>query len=273
MKRKLIAEGAFLLVVSAGIAAAQKAPVPILVLQMPADANTNGSIDRTSSVLINYNGRMRADRKIWVRVFRGSKDDLKTNIPRLTPRNKCAVYTQAVVLSVDHGTDGQLRIGDLENYFEMTGHQQIQRFTLIFEEDVEPSHSEPLYLERSQIARYFDNGVEITLTAGTNLVKEWRKEADAELAASHPPQKSWYQTALAVVGIGGVVQAAGAAHSSAPPPPAAEQPQPAPTKPEPQCQSVQPVAFRAQLASPHPQNGTQEALAPIFQLQNTACGE
>lgn len=270
MSRNRVAKAAFLLVASVSMAAAQKTP-PILVLQMPADANPDASKAWNSNLSFNYNGRLGEDRKIWVRVFRGSKQDLQTMTPRLTPRNKCAVYAQMVVLSVGHRMDGQLRVGDLQDFFEMV-RQQRQVFTLVFEEGGDPSHSDALYLEKKDknISDYFGNGIEVTLTSDPDLDARWHSEAAAELAASHPPPKSWFDR---VFGIEPTVQAATTAQPADQRMSWAGAPYQEPPKPEPHCQSVQPVAFRAQLENPSSPNTTQEALAPLFLRQNTACGE
>jgi hypothetical protein len=271
MIRTFIACACFLPIAALASASAQGTD-SVRVLQLPPDAAPATSLNWNTTLSINYNGRLDAERKIWVRVFRGSKHDLIATTPQLTPRNKCAIYAQLVVLSVDHGMDGQLRVGDLQDFFKMV-RQQRQIFTLVFEEGGDRSQSEPLLLEKKarNISNYFSSGVEVTLTSDPGLDALWHSEAAAELAASQPPPKTWLGKALATVGIGSTVQAAtyqppvtGAAVGA----PMQEQP-----KLDAHCLTVQPVPFRAQLENPPASNPTQEALAPILQFQSTACGE
>src|SRR5579871_4400544 len=52
---------------------------------------------------VHYDGAVESNRRIYVRVFRDTLDDLVNTYPRLTPKGKCVVYAHAVRFSVDHG--------------------------------------------------------------------------------------------------------------------------------------------------------------------------
>lgn len=79
-------------------------------------------------LLLTYGGALPRE-QLYVRVFRGSLNELKRRRPR--PGDSCVLYaaTQVYPVSVEGGT---LRVDGLAQFFAL-GHQHLQTFTLVFE--------------------------------------------------------------------------------------------------------------------------------------------
>ena len=263
---RICASAACLLLIASAYTAAAQAGQQIHVLAIPESAREQPSQLADQVVSIHYEGRISASRSIWVRVFREPLSELVNDYPRQTKARHCVVYTHSVLLRVDHEYAGELRVGDLENFFKAAPFQYNQTLTLVFEEGVDPSSNGPLYLDNKMAVHdYFANAVTVPLTSTPHIEQGWKDQAAHELAASQPPKEGFWDR---LFGVKQVLAADKPAPAPVSPPPT-----PQPAYIEPHCQTVKTIPFVAQADNAAAPDPTLEALAPVALLvESGACG-
>ena len=247
----------------------------VKILQLPAGFGPKSAIVAERPLMVAYNGKLDPARKIYVRVFRDSLQALTDAYPRATPRGQCVVYAHTARFPVLHGSDGQLRINDVVDFFANATGQRKQEMTLVFEEGEDANSGGPLRLYKNDVARYFANAMPMTLLASDITIDAWdRKQSGGMQAASiATAKKPWWPFSATVVHASSAPSAApvpvshvDVVMSSAGPTPAA----PAPVT---VCERLTILPF-VPMKMANDNAGTQpEILAPVAESNVKTCSE
>lgn len=211
-------------------------------------------------LLLTYGGALPRE-QLYVRVFRGSLNDLRRRKP--LPGDSCVLYaaTQVYPVSVEGGA---LRVDGLAEFFALR-HQHLQTFTLVFESGENNISDGQLRLWPGDkgVERYFSHAVEWSLDATEPQVAEWNREeqqsARQQQAASQAQSPSWLERIFGL----SKVEAASAVPPEKPAAPISSPPPPPP--PVRDCQRVT-VALRGDTGS----SPDSDQLA-VLQRQGSSC--
>jgi hypothetical protein len=172
-------------------ASAQAGSKAVAVLAVPEQMRHLGLKEAEKHFSVPYLGHIDPERRIYVRVFLDSLQDLRVTYPQRTRPGQCVVYAHTGRFLVGHANDGRLIMDDLVDYIDLLRSQETQNVTLVFEEGEDEDAGKPLYLQKGSVETYFGNAMELPVIASSYMRSQWRDEDRARAQPKETASSFW----------------------------------------------------------------------------------
>jgi hypothetical protein len=172
----------------------------IRILAVPEGARNPTQHVAEMPLHVPYPGQIDRNRKIFVRVFRGSPEDQVKKLPHDLRVGNCVLYTSSGRFPAHFDGDGALRIDDIVDFFNVYVGHATQVLTLVFEEGEDSSSPGPLKLSRDGVKTYFANAMKLTLLVSDReqriwdvQIAQWKKQEKEEQSARGGGLFGWFK--------------------------------------------------------------------------------